>query len=113
MKECFNAAGYHNVEMVGNGKEALEKLNKYKDKGKANEFDCIITDIEMPIMDGRQLINVLKSDVNYRSIPIVVFSSIVDNDNMYDDTLIKADKIEGKPNIEQVIERVNEMFNNF
>jgi two-component system chemotaxis response regulator CheV len=66
----------------------------------------------MPIMDGRQLISVLKSDSTFRSIPIVVFSSIVENDNLYNESLIKADRIEGKPNIEGLINRVNELLNN-
>ena len=112
LKECFNMAGYKNVELATNGREALEIMRKYKEKGKPKEFDCIITDIEMPIMDGRQLIMNLKADSAFKSIPIIVFSSIVDNDNLYDETLIKADELQGKPNIEQVIETLNRMFNN-
>ena len=85
---------------------------KYKEKGKPNEFDCIITDIEMPIMDGRTFISLLKADNMLKTIPVVVFSSIVDNDNSYDESLIKADALEGKPDIEKVIEKLNTMFNN-
>ena len=112
LKECFTVAGYKNLELAGNGKEALDILMSYKEKGKPNEFDCIVTDIEMPIMDGRQFISVLKSDNLLKNVPIIVFSSIVDNDNLYDDSLVKADAMQGKPDIEKVIDKLNTMFNN-
>ena len=112
LKECFNVAGYKNIELATNGKEAYDILMKYKEKGKPNEFDCIITDVEMPIMDGRQFINLVKLDNMLKNIPIIVFSSIVDNDNLYDESLIKADAMQGKPNIELVINKLNEMFHN-
>lgn len=112
LKECFNIAGYKNVELATNGKEALDILMKYKEKGKPNEFDCVVTDIEMPIMDGRQFISMLKADNMLKNIPIIVFSSIADNDNLYDETLVKADAMQGKPDIEKVISKLNSMFKN-
>ncbi len=112
LKECFNVAGYKNLELATNGKEALDILMKYKEKGKPNEFDCVVTDIEMPIMDGRQFISLLKADNMLKNVPIIVFSSIVDNDNLYDDTLVKADAMQGKPDIEKVIGKLNTMFKN-
>ncbi|MBE5935429.1 MAG: chemotaxis protein CheV [Lachnospiraceae bacterium] len=112
LKECLEVSGYKNVELSSNGKQAMEILTSYKQKGKPNEFDCIITDIEMPIMDGRQFIATLKNDNMLKNIPIIVFSSIVDNDNLYDDTLVRADAMQGKPDIELVIKQLNDMFDN-
>ena len=53
------------VESATNGAEALEKLNTFHP-------DVIITDIEMPQMDGRELIQTLKARPETANIPIVV-----------------------------------------
>ncbi|MCI1719618.1 MAG: response regulator transcription factor [Bacteroidales bacterium] len=51
-KSAFERHGYH-VECCYNGKEALEKIRVYSP-------DCIITDIQMGVMDGNELIGKLK-----------------------------------------------------
>ncbi len=40
-------------------------------------LDCIITDIEMPLMDGHRLTKLVKSDAELRDIPVIIFSSLV------------------------------------
>jgi CheY-like chemotaxis protein len=58
---------------VHNGKEALEYLRRTQKK---SEFPClIILDINMPILDGKETLSILKSDEQYREIPVVVFST--------------------------------------
>ena len=62
----LEAAGYEVVEAV-NGEEGLKQLERF-------EFDTILTDVEMPVMDGFDLIrNIGELDI-YRHIPIVVLS---------------------------------------
>jgi two-component system chemotaxis response regulator CheY len=56
------------VEMAENGMEALEKL--FKDR-----YDLVITDMNMPQMDGMELLRHLRNDSQYRSVPVVVLSS--------------------------------------
>jgi two-component system chemotaxis sensor kinase CheA len=53
---------------AGNGKEALEYLAQQK-------INMVITDIEMPVMNGIELIERLKKNKKLQSIPIVVISS--------------------------------------
>jgi CheY-like chemotaxis protein len=55
------------VESATNGKEALDLLTHIQPT-------LIITDIQMPKMDGRQLIAALKSDPRTADIPIVVLA---------------------------------------
>lgn len=59
VSECLEA---------GNGSEALARL------GSAG-VDLILTDINMPVMDGQGLIASLKSDPRFSSIPVVVVST--------------------------------------
>jgi len=50
------------------GVDGLKKLSSEK-------FDLILTDINMPIMDGLKLVSLVRSDANYRSVPIVVITT--------------------------------------
>ena len=57
-----------------NGFEALSYLKELKTK--AASLPClIILDINMPILDGKQLLSIIKNDERFSSIPIVVFTT--------------------------------------
>ena len=46
-----------------NGQAAWDKLNELKKEGNVtSKEDCIITDIEMPLMDGHRLTKLVKTD---------------------------------------------------
>ena len=59
---------HHKVTVAGNGIEAMEILQK-------SQPDLIISDVMMPIMDGFQLLDKLKSDDQYRHIPILMLTA--------------------------------------
>lgn len=67
--EILSHAGYEVVHKI-NGMEAYVEF-------KQNDFDYIITDLMMPIMDGKQLIDLIRA--NNKQIPIVVISALNDN----------------------------------
>ena len=62
------------VETACNGQEALSKLNN-------NHFDIIVTDIMMPIMDGFELCQRVKDDINTSHIPIIFITAKNDLDS--------------------------------
>ena len=66
LEGLLTGEGYNVVSAV-NGKDALEKLHSEKEK----EFDLIISDILMPIMDGFMLCENVRKDVKLRNIPFV------------------------------------------
>ena len=111
IKDCLNLAGYKNVVQAKNGKVAWDILQEYKEQGKYNEFDCIITDIEMPVMDGKYLTKLIRDDERYSDIPVVIFSTIVDNADT-NEIVIGADAELGKPDIVKLITTINDMFAN-
>jgi len=66
-KSILEAKGYQ-VDLAGDGIEAFEKA-------KASEYDLIITDIEMPRMDGFSLTKQLRKDDLYKDIPVIIVTS--------------------------------------
>jgi adenylate cyclase len=65
----------HRVSFAENGREALEKLHR-------NEFDMMLLDIQMPVMDGFQVLDRVASDLELRDIPVIVTSSVEDLDSV-------------------------------
>lgn len=80
--DCLKKAGYTNLIITMNGKEAWDKLNELKQEETVlDKVHCIISDIEMPLMDGHRLAKLCKTDEVLKKIPFVIFSSLV-NDEM-------------------------------
>ena len=67
LKKVFESAGYEVIE-AHHGAAALERVGDTRP-------DLIVTDLMMPVMDGRELIAWLRSDPETASIPIVVISA--------------------------------------
>jgi CheY-like chemotaxis protein len=61
----------YNIIEVHNGKEALEYLKKQT----TNPPCLIILDINMPVLDGKETLSILKNTTDYKDIPIVVFTT--------------------------------------
>ncbi len=57
----------YEVEMAKNGYQALEKLNQ-------REFDLVVTDLEMPHLSGYELIEQVRADARWDSMPIIVLT---------------------------------------
>lgn len=80
--ESLKKAGYYQLIHTANGQEAYDILVDLKKKGNLKEnVQCVITDIEMPLMDGHRLTKLIKTDDDLKDIPVVIFSSLV-NDEM-------------------------------
>jgi len=69
----LNIKGFR-VVTAADGVEALERMP-------AEKFDLIITDLNMPDMDGFEFIRTLRETPEYRDIPIIVLSSYTDLKN--------------------------------
>jgi CheY-like chemotaxis protein len=62
-----------NIQCAENGEAALRLLFKYAE---LNAFPClVILDLNMPKMNGRQTLQMLKSDSRFRDIPVVIYST--------------------------------------
>ena len=83
--ESLEKAGYINVTCCQNGMEAWEVLMQAKNSGHplAEQVSIIVTDIEMPQMDGHRLLKQIREDAVLRELPVIIFSSLI-TDEMYD-----------------------------
>ena len=65
----------HRIHIASNGEEALDFLQRREHYANAPRPDLIVLDLNLPKMDGRELLSVLKQNPDLKTIPVVVFSS--------------------------------------
>ena len=105
ISDSLKKAGYTNLIRTANGDEAWKQLEKFKKEGNPTEkVSCIITDIEMPVMDGHHLTKLVKSDDELKSIPLVIFSSLVNDEMRAKGEQLGVDAQLSKPEIVKLVE---------
>lgn len=103
-------AGYTNLIHTENGKQAYDVIQQCKADGTLKEHvRCIITDIEMPEMDGHRLTKLVKEDEATKDIPIVIFSSLVNEEMKRKGDALGADAQLSKPEIGNLVHIVDEL----
>jgi len=110
--EALEKAGYSDVMLCANGQEAWDKLQELKNnEGPVeNYISCVVTDIEMPQMDGHRLIKLIRADEALKDIPVIVFSSLITPDMMDKGRQIGATLQFSKPEIANLISAVDQLF---
>ncbi len=103
IKSYLKGAGYE-VEVAENGKEALNKLLS------GEKFDLVVTDLEMPEMDGFNLIKEIRSNPDYKDIPIIVITSLTGEDIRRKVLDLGANSYEIKLNREKLLEEIEELL---
>lgn len=108
--DCLHKSGYTRTIVTTNGQEAWDKLCEFKKAGTVEEnVQCIITDIEMPQMDGHRLTKLAKSDDVIKHIPLVIFSSLVNEEMRRKGEQLGADAQLTKPEIGQLVEAIDKL----
>ena len=108
---CLKKSGYTNLIVTMNGQEAWDKLTEFQRNGTALEdVHCVITDIEMPLMDGHRLTKLIKEDDELKKIPVVIFSSLVNEEMRRKGEAIGADAQLTKPEIGHLVEAIDRLI---
>ena len=108
--DSLKKAGYDNLIHTQNGQEAYDIITECKEKGTLKEHvQLIITDIEMPLMDGHRLTKLVKSDSATADIPIVIFSSLVNDEMRKKGEALGADAQLSKPEIGNLVRIVDSL----
>ena len=108
---CLQKAGYTNITTTDNGQECWNKLQEYLASGDVDEkVSCIITDIEMPQMDGHRLTKLVKDSDALKHIPIIIFSSLVNEEMRRKGELLGADAQLSKPEIGQLVSAMDKLI---
>lgn len=109
--DSLHKAGYVTVTSANNGQEAWDLLGEYKKNGTINEkVHCIITDIEMPLMDGHRLTRLVKSDESFKDIPLIIFSSLINDEMRVKGKALGADAQLTKPEIGNLVQTIDELI---
>lgn len=108
--DSLKQAGYINLIHTCNGQEAYEVITKCKEDGTLKQnVQCIITDIEMPIMDGHRLTKLVKDDDATRDIPVIIFSSLVNEEMKRKGEALGADAQLSKPEIGNLVRVIDDL----
>ncbi len=111
--DCLVKAGYENVIVTGNGQEAWDKLKQFHREGTLNDrVKCVITDIEMPMMDGHRLTKLIKDDENFSFLPVIIFSSLVNDEMKRKGAMLGANAQLSKPEIGMLVEEIDKLIDN-
>lgn len=106
--DSLHKAGYANLIHTENGQQAYDVIQECKKEGTLKEHvQCIITDIEMPLMDGHRLTKLVKSDDETKNIPVVIFSSLVNDEMRKKGEALGADAQLSKPEIGNLVRTVD------
>lgn len=108
--ESLSRAGYNNITHTENGQEAWDYVKECIENDSLNKHvQLLITDIEMPLMDGHRLTKLVKENNHSKDIPIIIFSSLV-NDDMYRKGLaLGANAQLSKPEIGRLVQVIDEL----
>ncbi len=108
--DSLKKAGYDNLIHTENGQKAYDVIQQCKKDGTLNDHvRCIITDIEMPEMDGHRLTKLVKTDEATNHIPIVIFSSLVNDDMKKKGQALGADAQLSKPEIGNLVKIIDQL----
>lgn len=108
--DCLHKAGYQNLLHVENGAAAWNIIQECIAQDSLNEhIQCVITDIEMPQMDGHHLTNLIKNNEQTKDIPVVIFSSLINEEMRIKGEALGANAQLSKPEIGNLINVVDEL----
>lgn len=111
--DALTTAGYTNLTVCANGEELWDKLQELKkNNGVDYGVKCVITDIEMPQMDGHRLIRLIRNDDAVQHLPIVIFSSLINDEMKRKGERLGADAQISKPEIGQLVAVIDDLIVN-
>jgi two-component system chemotaxis response regulator CheV len=112
--EALERAGFTNVKNFNNGQEAWDYLDSIKgDSDLYEKVNLIITDIEMPKMDGHRLTKLVKDDPRLKCLPVVIFSSLIDDQMRVKGQALGADEQLTKPEIGNLVHVIDKLLERF
>lgn len=105
LEQNLRRKGFENLTVCTDGQDAWEQIQaRYDDPN--GPFDLVLSDIEMPRMDGFHLTSRIKENANLNRIPVVLFSSLITPANMNKGISVGADAQISKPNGEELVKTI-------
>ncbi len=112
--DSLERAGFMDVKNFNNGQEAWDYLEALRNAPDLyDKVNLIITDIEMPEMDGHRLTKLVKDDPRLKKIPVVIFSSLIDDQMRLKGEALGADEQLTKPEIGHLVHVIDRLLDRF
>jgi len=104
VKNLLKQLGFANVEEAENGQEALIKL-------KADKFGFVVSEWNMPVMSGIQLLRAIRADEALKSIPVLMVTAEAQKENIIEAVQAGVSNYVVKPfTAEALQEKINKIF---
>ncbi|WP_291636110.1 chemotaxis protein [Clostridium sp.] len=106
LKDTLFKAGFNKLKIFDDGKQALDYLLTLVEVKKENfieDVHVLITDIEMPQMDGHTLTRKIKEHSMLKNLPVILFSSLITTDLKHKGESVGADAQLSKPEIGELV----------
>ena len=112
--DSLRKANYINLHMFPNGLELWEALAALPADGDLEkDVALIITDIEMPQMDGHRLTKLVKDHARFKQVPLVIFSSLISEEMRTKGRELGADEQLTKPEIGHLVDVMDHLLERF
>jgi two-component system chemotaxis response regulator CheV len=114
--DALKKAGYTNIQSFSDGLELWTYLEKLRDESVEskssikNKVAAIISDIEMPMMDGHRLTKLVKEDKVLRCVPVILFSSLIDESMRVKGAKLGANAQLSKPEIGKLVSTLDSLI---
>ena len=111
IEEALHKSGYVNTKMFHNGRDLWEYLVSIRrEKDLEQRVSIIITDIEMPQMDGHRLTKLIKDDAQFKHLPVIIFSSLITEEMRRKGRELGADEQMSKPEIGHLVRVIDHLL---
>ena len=110
IEEALHKSGYVNTRMFPDGQELWSYLNSIRGEKLEENVSLVITDIEMPQMDGHRLTKLVKDNARFRNIPLIIFSSLITEEMRRKGKELGADEQMSKPEIGHLVRVIDHLL---
>jgi two-component system chemotaxis response regulator CheY len=105
LKSVLEQLGYPEMDEAKDGQEAIDKL-------KEKDYDLIISDIVMPVMNGFELLDYVKKDDNLKNIPVIFITAEAEREKIVESIKAGLDAYITKPfSISTLQQKIENIFN--
>lgn len=111
IEEALHKSGYVNTKMFPDGQALWSYLNEVRGKKNLEDYvSLVITDIEMPQMDGHRLTKLIKDDRELKHLPLIIFSSLITEEMRQKGKELGADEQMSKPEIGHLVQVIDHLL---
>ena len=97
--------GFTNLFEADNGQNAWDKMQAY-------DFDLVLSDWMMPVMDGIELLKKIRADENFKNTPVLLITASDSQESVIEAAKHHVNGYIVKPfSIKTIVQKINEVFN--